>query len=147
MSLFAQHRNVIAQPLPESHAVLRQQVCEFARNHSDLVREAVECEYGGLEAFIVSMRRPGTYADGNVANIVCVMFDVNLHIHTVDGVMEAYPQSAEGVLEAYRESAHESSTTDATSQRRRPALHIVYIDEHWEATTTTTTTAAATTTR
>lgn len=112
-SLFARYRNV---KMPHDyHATLRQQVCDFVEQNYARFQETIDCEYGSLKQFLTHMRRQGAYADGNMANIVCVLFDINLHIHTVQGVFEAYPD-------------------EPGAKECRPVMHMVFSGAHWEST-------------
>jgi hypothetical protein len=81
-----------------------------------LIKLAIDGEHGGLENFQNHMRHPGRYADGNMASIVALMFDVNLHVHTADGVLVTNPDEPDA------------------SGKRRPVLNVSFIGAHWEAT-------------
>jgi hypothetical protein len=100
-------------------ALLRQHVCNYVHNNyatNEIVRDVVNFEYGGnLQEFEGRMRRPGEFAGGDMANVVCVMYDVNLHVHTAGGVLAMHPG------------------TDS-SGRERPVLHLAFIGQHWEST-------------
>jgi len=100
--------------LPQTFAQMRQSVCDYIDKHYEQFSVAIECEYGTRECFQKAMRRNGTHADGTVANAACLMFDIDLHIHTLQGVHSVNP-------------AH--SEID-----QRPVLDMIYIPGHYEAT-------------
>src|SRR6056297_897833 len=81
-SLLARNKIQSYEPTQSDAHVLRQSVCDFVVRNYPLFQQAIDCEYGTVQHFLNVMRRSGTHADGNMANIICLMFDVNLHIHT-----------------------------------------------------------------
>lgn len=115
-------QKVLREEDPDFYKTLRQEVCDYIEEHNeqldDLLREAIEVAYGSVDRFVAMMRRNGEQADGNVANIVSLMKNINIAIHTFDGKFETFPLAAQ---------SDNSDVVDET-------YHIVYTANHWEAT-------------